>query len=104
MSTQAKRRPRYVTVEVTTDADIDLAQVLDGLDEGELADYGLHEAGKCSGSPLPAETPDEGAVREAITALHRQAHPAEHPEPFLCHEEPCRSLPFRQLMPKVSSR
>jgi hypothetical protein len=28
----------------------------------------------------------------AVAALHRQAHPGEHPDVAMCHQEPCRSL------------
>jgi hypothetical protein len=32
-----------------------------------------------------------------IGDLHRQAHPSQHPDPLMCREEPCRSLPLGAL-------
>ena len=89
------RHRRYTTVEV------DLAGILDDLDEGELAEYGLHDQAHCPAKIPVAETPDDRAIREAIASLHRQAHPGQHPEPFLCREEPCCSLGTSLLLSRM---
>jgi hypothetical protein len=34
---------------------------------------------------------------DAVSSLHRQAHPRQALDPVLCHEEPCRSLTLGQL-------
>jgi hypothetical protein len=86
---ETKRKSFWTDVAVTVDI-------------GDLMDNGWHHEDDCPDNRGLAPTP--GIVRDALASLHQQAHPAEHPEPFLCREEPCRSLSFEQLMPKASSR
>lgn len=77
----ATRRSFLTTV--TVDVDID---------EEILRDNGWHhEEDECC-------APDTGnSLGPAVASLHRQAHPGQHRDVRLCHEEPCRSLTLDQL-------
>lgn len=48
--------------------------------------------------PLILNGPDPA---EVIASLHRQAHPNELDSPALCREEPCRSLSFAEMNPRM---
>lgn len=80
MTAQLTRQRTIVTLDVSADVDIT-----------DLAEHGWHHEDDCpSNAPRPV-LQSVGAA-EAIASLHRQAHPSEHADPWLCHEEPCRSI------------
>jgi hypothetical protein len=66
-----------VTLEVTADVDIT-----------DLVEAGWHHEDDCP----TAEAAPLRAASQAIASLHRQAHPSQHADPWLCREEPCRSV------------
>ena len=82
---QPKKRRRF-SESFTVDVEIDAS---------DLEDAGYHHEDDC-----PAKTGVVAAITaprdvvEVIGSLHRQAHPTQHPSPFMCREEPCRSLPL----------
>lgn len=73
---------RYVEVEV------DIDDVLEGLSDRELREFGLHDAEACGKEP-GSDTADPIA---AVAELHRQAHSDQASAVDLCRKAPCRDL------------
>jgi hypothetical protein len=90
MSTATLTRKRQTTtVEVEVDVDI-----------SDLVENGWHHEDDCPDKQFPVAAPRERAA-EAIRSLHAQAHPSQPADPFLCREEPCRSLPPEVTMTRM---
>jgi len=87
--TRATRRYISVTTDVDVDIDLDV-----------LEDAGYHHEDDCPHKPGELVAPAADA-RDVIASLHRQAHPSQGTDPYLCREEPCRSLSFGQLVPSI---
>ncbi len=85
----ARVRKRYVNVVTEVDVEID---------EEALEEAGWHSEDGCPNKPKIKRGLEPAATSDAIASLHRQAHPTEHPDPFLCRDEPCRSLPPEALV------
>lgn len=60
------------------------------VDISDLAENGWHHEDDC---PVHTAVPNSHSAADAIRSLHVQAHPSQPADPFLCREEPCRSLP-----------
>lgn len=76
----------YETVEVSIDPD-------------DLHEGGWHHEDECPAKG-PEDEPEPSpmvSLIDAISSLHRQAHPCQASDPAICHEEPCRSLTVNQL-------
>ena len=82
-------RKRYVSVVAEVEAEID---------EEALEEAGWHSEDGCPNKPSAALAPAPD-LRDALASLHRQAHPSQAADPYLCREEPCRSLSLDQLVP-----
>jgi hypothetical protein len=79
-STTLTRKRTCETIAVEVDVDI-----------SDLAENGWHHEDDCPSMRAVAQ--GGTAAAEAIRSLHAQAHPSQPADPFLCREEPCRSLP-----------
>lgn len=80
MTAALTRQRTTVTLEVSADVDIT-----------DLAENGWHHEDDCPyEGTLGSRRATEAA--KAIGSLHRQAHPSQPADPFLCQEEPCRSV------------
>ena len=80
MTAKLTRERTTVTLEVTADVDIT-----------DLAENGWHHEDDCPElGELGARRADEAF--KAIASLHRQAHPSQPADPWMCREEPCRSV------------
>jgi hypothetical protein len=89
MTIASLTRKRHIeTVSVEVDVDI-----------SDLVENGWHHEDECPGKEPPSG--GEVTVGEAVRSLHVQAHPSQHPDPFLCQEEPCRSLPSEVTMARM---
>jgi hypothetical protein len=84
------RQRKTTTVEVEVDID-------------DLIENGWHHEEDCP-STRSAIAQEREALASAVRSLHRQAHPSQHPDPFMCREEPCRSLPADCIFTSISSR
>ena len=86
----AKKRIPYFSTEATVDVDID---------PDDLHGAGWHHESECD--PKTGEHPEYIPplldLGDVVASLHRQAHPDQHPDVAMCHEEPCRSLTIDQL-------
>lgn len=69
------------------------------VDISDLADNGWHHEDDCPSAAAVAGAAVHAA--EVITALHRQAHPGEHRDPWLCHREPCKSASSDLLLARL---
>ena len=94
-------RSRFTTV--TAEVEVDLVDLLDDLDDKALAELELHRDENCGAKIPVTENPGQDCVRDAIASLHRQAHPSANGDPWLCHEEPCRSLPLALVATSLSN-
>ncbi|HXJ27034.1 MAG TPA: hypothetical protein VNH17_15090, partial [Streptosporangiaceae bacterium] len=65
---------RFTTI--TVEAEVELADIIEDLDDDTLADFDLHRDGSCASKVPVTDKPDESAARGAIASLHRQAHPS----------------------------
>lgn len=67
----------------------------------DLEQAGWHHEDDCDDWFEADERPEpEPPLYDALAvlgSLHRQAHPSQHPDPLMCREEPCRSLPLDAL-------
>ena len=93
-------RSGYTTV--TAEVEVHIGDLLEDLSDEDLAELGLHLDEKCAAKVPVTETPGQDCIRDAIASLHRQAHPAANSDPWLCHEEPCRSLPLALVATSLS--
>jgi hypothetical protein len=91
-----KKRKSLGTAEVDVRAEVDLDDIVDDL----VSDGTLHYAEDC---PIPEVRGFQG-LPEVIGSLHRQAHPSAHPSPWMCNEEPCRSLPMDLVVTPLGRR
>lgn len=80
MTAALTRQRTTVTLEVSADVDIT-----------DLAENGWHHEDDCPHEGTLGSRRAEEAAK-AIASLHRQAHPSEAADPWLCREEPCRSV------------
>ena len=62
--------------------------VLDGLSDKELEEFGFHDAEQCGKAPGS----DTAKLITAIGYLHRQAHADQASTVDLCRSTPCRDL------------
>jgi hypothetical protein len=76
--------PVFHTI-ASADVEVDV-----NIQPGELHDAGWHHKSECSGRSATS-------LGAAVASLHRQAHPGQSGDVWLCHEEPCRSLTIEQL-------
>jgi hypothetical protein len=90
MRTAAKKRIPSFSAEATVDIEVD---------PDDLHSAGWHHESECdAGKGERGEIiPPQLGLRDAVASLHRQAHPGQHPDVAMCHEEPCRSLTIDQL-------
>lgn len=79
MSAALTRKRTYVTIETAVEVDIT-----------DLADNGWHHEDDCPTGASARRAATQAA--DAIASLHRKAHPSQHLDPWLCREEPCRSV------------
>lgn len=88
-----RTRPRRRNISVFTEVEVDI-------DPADLEEAGYHHEDDCPSKPTALRAPAVD-LRDVIASLHRQAHPSQGTDPYLCREEPCRSLSFSQLVPVI---
>jgi len=94
-ATPARRSLGYLTTEVEIDLD-DLA--------ADLEEAGWHQEEDCPAKIPARPVTSMTELAGAVGSLHRQAHPSQPADPFLCREEPCRSLPADVTLTRLSTR
>ena len=91
---------RLTSTTVTVEAEVEISDVLEELDDDQLKNNGLHRAEQCITDP-------DALARElhgALNALHQQAHNDQPLFLDACLREPCRSLSLRKFPQLGTSR